>query len=297
MRCLFDFHLKATAIGPLDVAIRRGNGSSLPLPFVLGSNFVGVVQTTLCGSTAKRDFGGIAKGTRVTSMIKSGANARFITLPVQQLIVIPKRLDAADVACVVSLYLPAFQALHYGTPRPWRYSPKCLTGKRVLITGASMLEAHALTWLARHAGAVQVFVSTCIENFDRITSFQAVPIDDDPVVLLNTLDGLIIDVMIEYDFPRYLHVAQEVLEDEKGRLVCCSASPTMEEGPVDETRLCGLSPTMIVDCWPAMDYFFEQSTLCLVHGATMFNFFDSWQNNPMEMQVRYCGVRPVIRLT
>jgi NADPH:quinone reductase-like Zn-dependent oxidoreductase len=267
----------------LDVAIRRGDvNESLPVPFVLGSNFVGVVQQ--CGSKAKLDYG-IEKGTRVTSIIRTGGNARFITLPLNALMVVPKRLDAAEVACIISLYLPCFQALHYGTPRPFRYSQSCLRDKRIFITGASLLEAQTLTWLARYAGAAQVFVSIAKEHFERIISYHAVPVDDDPIALFQTLDGLMMDVMIDYDFPKYLHVAQALLDDEKGRLVCCASPVKIATETEEVSPLCGW-PSTLVDCWYSMDYFWEQSTLTLVNGATMFHYFDSWQSNPKGMQVK-----------
>jgi NADPH:quinone reductase-like Zn-dependent oxidoreductase len=114
--------VEATHISATYVGFRRGTVDAVTTPFVMGSNFVGVI------------YHGPGKGRRVAAFVMGGANARFIPARPNRLIPVSKPLDPAEIAVVLTTYLPTFQALHHGQDRPDLYLSTSLLGKRVLIT-------------------------------------------------------------------------------------------------------------------------------------------------------------------
>jgi NADPH:quinone reductase-like Zn-dependent oxidoreductase len=131
--------VEATHISATDVGFRRGTVDAVTTPFfVMGSHFAGVIHH------------GPGKGRRVAAFVMGGANGRFISARPDRLIPVSKTLDPAEIAVVLTTYLPTFQALHHGQDRPDRYLSTPLLGKRVLITeGATMLDVQALSHLAK----------------------------------------------------------------------------------------------------------------------------------------------------
>lgn len=71
-------------------------------------------------------------GDRVAAVVKAGAHARFLQVPIDNLLqVVPQTLDAADVASIISHYTTAYQALRAVTPK--QRPMLSLNGKSVLI--------------------------------------------------------------------------------------------------------------------------------------------------------------------
>ena len=119
-------------------------------------------------------------GRRVAGLPLKGGNATYITATTDQLFDVPKKLDASEVSCMLSIYLPAFQALHHGQPRPWRYSQETLQRKRVLITGTSsaLPETWAMVRLAQYGGASEVYVVCEREQHSTLRQhLYAIPLD------------------------------------------------------------------------------------------------------------------------
>ena len=130
--------VEATHISATDVGFRRGTVDAVTTPLVMGSHFSGVIHH------------GLGRGCRVAAFVMGGANGRFISARLDRLIPVSKTLDPAEIAVVLTTYLPTFQALHHGQDRPDRYLSTSLLGKRVLITeGATMLDVQALSHLAK----------------------------------------------------------------------------------------------------------------------------------------------------
>ena len=206
--------VEATAICGMDrTAVRLEEYSDLSFPFVYGSNFVGVVQQ--CDDDAEEL--GIKAGSRVASIVKWGSNSKCVSIPPDQLVVVPKHLDAGDLACLIACYLPAFEALHHGRARPYRYSRRCLKGRRVLITGGATVEAQALIRMAQLAGAAKIYVTAPVEHHLLIEKKQAGALFEDPDDWLQDVAGRM-DIVIDYLFPRNFLSVCEALTD-GGRLV------------------------------------------------------------------------------
>lgn len=232
---------------------------------VPGTNAVGVVHH--CSESAEEV--GIKPGMRIAVMMQpNGSNARYFSVPSSEVMAVPRHLDACDVACVTTSYLPAFQALHHGRDRPYRYSKICLEGCRVFVVGGDQLVAQATVRLAQLAGAKNVYISgpKCIKAaLQRHTAFV---LDDDPSEWPEEVFGSM-DVIIDYQFPgRFEEVAKAMAP--KSRLVCC----TPENWNRREAK----------DLWSDLHHFTECLFLSSIKRATLFDFQESYRANKYELK-------------
>jgi NADPH:quinone reductase-like Zn-dependent oxidoreductase len=187
---------------------------------VLGSNFVGIVHH----SSPSAEKSGFEPGTRVASIVDGGSNARYVSIGAEKLIKVAKHLDAADVACLISAYLPAFQALHHGGPTSRRYTKNSLLGKKVLIVQGASPEAQALVRLARLAGASEIYVTASKDHFWQLEKSGCTLLEEYPDDWLQEVyEGM--DLVVNYEFPRYFCETKSALAP-NGRLVCCAPMHT-----------------------------------------------------------------------
>jgi NADPH:quinone reductase-like Zn-dependent oxidoreductase len=249
--------VEATHISELDVSIRRGFlNEYLDTPFCLGTNFVGIVHK-----------GCMPQGTRVAAITKSGANARYITTTPDCLVKVPKRFDSSEVACVLSTYLPAFQALHHGAKGGRKHSMESLKGKNVLLTsGASIVEIHAMVQLALALGASKVFV-ICKARFHNYVKLQlgVKPLGQYADDWLPHVKGQM-DLVIDYDYSRNKADVGEARAP-GGRLVWFAHPPRDE-------------PTLTRD----MRNFFDQASICTLPNACIYDVYQNWEFHREESQ-------------
>jgi NADPH:quinone reductase-like Zn-dependent oxidoreductase len=246
----------------MDVAIRRGL-YHVPTPCVSGSNFVGVVHKT------SNEASGWRLGKRVAGLTLSGSNARYLTASTEWLLDVPKKLDASDIACILSIYLPAFQALHHGQPRPGRYSQTVLRRKRVLITGGTVPEAMAVLRMAHYGGAQEVYVVAERSQHNVLRQMYATPLDvhqDDwgPMV-----EGSM-DVVVDFDYVQNEKAACMALAP-RGRLVWYLH-------PSKRVTITGRA-------W-SFDGIVQQTKMCLLEQASIYDQFESWAEHPYSFKVR-----------
>lgn len=246
------------------MAIRRGLYRAGVTPCVLGSNFVGVVHATSSDASQWRI------GRRVAGLPLKGGNAKYVTATPDQLFDVPKKLDASEVSCILSIYLPAFQALHHGQPRPWRYSQEALQHKRILITGTegTLSEALALIRLAQYGGADEVYIVGGREHHSTFRHLFAIPLDTHMDDWLPTVKRRM-DVVIDFDYAHNETASSKALAP-NGRLVWY-AHPNKRE------KACHF--------W-ALDGVWEQAKLCLLDRASMYEMYESWFDSPYDMKVR-----------
>lgn len=232
-------------------------------PCILGSNFVGVVHATSSEASQWRI------GRRVAGLPLKGGNAKYVTATPDQLFDVPKRLDASEVSCVLSIYLPAFQALHHGQPYEQRYSQYTFQRKRVLITGTegALPEALALIRLAQFGGAHEVFISGDREHHSVFRHLYAQPLDPHMDDWLPTVIGRM-DVVIDFDYAQNESASSQALAP-NGRLVWYLHPLKRESGPL----------------W-SLDNFWEQAKMSLLERASMYELYASWNNNPYGVKVR-----------
>jgi NADPH:quinone reductase-like Zn-dependent oxidoreductase len=247
----------------MDVAMRRSVTSEddVPFPFALGSNFVGIVHR--CSPEAERL--GITPGTRVAAIVKWGSNSKYVSAPVENLVVVPKEFDAADMACLLSTYLPAFLALHHGRARPYRYTDTCLKGRRILVTGGATLEAQALIRLAHLAGASEIYVVAPNEDFPVLKKLQCAVLGEHPDEWLHIVENRM-HVVIDFDFPHNFSAVCASLAT-RGRLVCSSPiTNSIEKG------------------WlPELESIYEYSRLSMMKRATLFDMVENAQTYDGEV--------------
>ena len=232
--------------------------------FVPGSNAVGVVHH--CSPAAEES--GVKPGMRVAAILQPhGTNARYFSMPASEVLPVPRHLDASDIACIATAYLPAFQALHHGRVRPYRYSRTCLQNRRILILGGEEMVAQATIRLAQLAGATDVYV--CGPNFLRnaFNKHDAYFLDEDPTEWPEEIDGTM-DVVVDYQFPQNFADVKATIA-RKGRLVCCSPSSWTKRN---------------TSWWSDLTQFVECFQLSSVKRATYFDFRTNYKKNRYELK-------------
>ena len=241
--------IEATHVCLVDVCIRSGLFSDeLQFPFVLGSNFVGIVHD-----------GVLPAGSRVAALTKTGGNARYASISPEALVKVPKRLDAAEVAAVMSTYLPAFQALHHGLSQGRKHYMGSLKGKKILLTeGASMMEIQAVVELARVAEAVSVHI-ICESRYHSYVEIYlaAKPLSADIEVWLPEVKGQM-DIIIDYEYSNNRSEIPAALSP-GGRLVWFAHPPTKR-------------PRTLVD----VDCILNYATMLTQDRASVYNAFENW---------------------
>lgn len=166
--------VQASTVSWSDCAIRRGEWLDVPLdPYIIpGVAFVGraldatrasslhLYNNSTHGQNKKKwnqpsfSFSSpIRPGDMVLSLVPSGANARYICLPRDQLVKVPPLLDPDKAVCLVETYLTAFQALHRGQKGALRYRESSLRGKTVLVMSGYTSLGKALIELCQAGGA------------------------------------------------------------------------------------------------------------------------------------------------
>jgi NADPH:quinone reductase-like Zn-dependent oxidoreductase len=248
--------IEATHISAPDVGFRRGTVDAVTTPFVMGSNFVGVIHH------------GPGKGRRVAAIVMGGANARYISTRPDRLMPVSKTLDPAEIALVLTTYLPTFQALHHGQDRPGRYSSTSLVGKRVIITeGATMLDVQALTHLAQYGQVSQVYVVANREHHDYLTNELKVrPLDVGNWA--RRVEGRM-DVVVDFSYSDHSHSSHAALAP-GGRLVWYL--PPNKPSPSYLTQ---------------MELLLGQASAFLAERTTIYDFLLSWDQFHEEFEMDF----------
>jgi NADPH:quinone reductase-like Zn-dependent oxidoreductase len=126
------------------ISLNRGEvrrAGSAEAGATIGWDIAGVVEAPA------EDGSGPALGTRVVGMLASGAWAERIALPTNALAPLPDAVTDAQAACLPVAGVTALRALEHGG---------LLSGKRVLITGASGGVGQFALQIANAAGALTV---------------------------------------------------------------------------------------------------------------------------------------------
>lgn len=230
---------------------------------VPGSNAVGVVHH--CSPGAEDE--GVKPGMRVAAILQpGGANARYFSLPSSEVLPVGRHLDASDVACISTAYLPAFQALHHGRVRPYRYSRTCLEGRNIFIVGGDQLVAQATVRLAQLAGAKHVYISAPRCMVDPLQKIDAFVLDEDPCQWPDVMEGAM-DVVIDYRFPKNFTDVKATVS-RKGRLVCCTPTHWKKEENLS---------------WPDLTFQILQLSFS-VKRATFFDFRQNYKTSRYELK-------------
>jgi NADPH:quinone reductase-like Zn-dependent oxidoreductase len=123
----------------------------LCLPATPGSDLVGHIVE--CGSEVE----GFKTGDRVAALVKSGANARYISVPVSSLVAVPRGVSSDEAVCMVSIYATAFKAIKMVCDEEG--SDFSLKDKKVVVVGGCDPVGQALIHLCKKAKASAIYVS------------------------------------------------------------------------------------------------------------------------------------------
>lgn len=223
----------------------------------------------------------------MTSIRKCGTKARFVTMPAESLVVLPANLDAGEAVSVVSIFLPAFAALHHGR-RECRFSPNSLHNKKVLVTGGTLLEAQAVVKLAIWGGASAVFMLSSATRVPvKVEGSRVTVLPDDREIWLPLLREKM-DVVVDYDFPNHLGSVSNSLSL-NGRLVCQSKSRSKGQS---QDWMAELEQGFVSDFESAL----EMTALCIMPNSFLFNFEGICDNNTGELEVSQYRLEFDVRL-
>lgn len=205
----------ASTVSHTDCAIRRGEWKNMSMdPYVIPG--VALVGKTMGREKKKRHPSSscIEPGDNVLTLVRSGANARYMCLQKNLLIKVPPKLQPERAVCLVETYLTAFQALHLGQRGGMRYRDNCLQGQSILIMNAYTPLGKAIIELARLGGASICYglvgddlndgelgysSSDMHQRYKSVENWGAIPLSSDPQDWL-TLIGRQIDMLItSYD--------------------------------------------------------------------------------------------------
>lgn len=236
------------------------------------SNFVGTVTNIDSKGSQSR----LARGDQVTSIRKCGTKARFVTMPAASLVVLPEKLDPGEAVSVVSIFLPAFGALHHGR-RECRFSPNSLHNKKVLVTGGNTLEAQAVVKLAIWGGASAVYMLSSASRVPmKVAGSRVTFLPDDKEIWLPVVRQKM-DVVVDYGFPNHFGSVSKAL-GLNGRLVCQSKSRSKGQS---QDWLAELEQGFVSEFESAL----EMTTLCNMSNSSLFNFEGIRNNNIGELEV------------
>lgn len=94
------------------------------------------------------------KGTRVAALVRTGGNARYVSVPESSLIPIPNTLESGEAAALISIHMTAYYCLKAIAKKDHGISLMyALAGKKVLILGGNDGVGRALVQLCRKAHA------------------------------------------------------------------------------------------------------------------------------------------------
>jgi NADPH:quinone reductase-like Zn-dependent oxidoreductase len=251
-----EYFTQATAICEYD--IQKGGAQIVP-----GSNAVGVVHH--CSPSAEE--AGVKPGMRLAAILQpGGSNARYFSMPASEVLPVPRHLDAADIASVMTSYLPAFQALHHGRVRPVRYSRNCLEGRRVFIVGGAQVVAQAAFRLAQFAGATEIYVSAPLQVMSHLRKQNAIVVGEHPNEWFEYMEQNM-DIVIDFQFPNHFSEVRKMLA-RKGRLVCCTPSNWYKDNK----------------WWSDLSQILECLQVSSVKRATLFDFRENYKNYRYELK-------------
>ena len=192
----------------------------LCLPQTPGLDIVGTVS--VCGSKAAAE--GFEEGERVAALVRTGGNARFLSVPACSLVKIPRQLDAAEAAAMVSIYTTAYQTLKRITQKGPMFS---LLGSKVLIVGGMDAVGQALIQMCNKARA-EIYATGPVHRHSYIRNILGVhPLPENKKEWLPKVKGQM-DYVFDGVCEDGLESASEALK-KHGEMVCYGHSAMLRE--------------------------------------------------------------------
>jgi NADPH:quinone reductase-like Zn-dependent oxidoreductase len=155
---LSPLKMKASTVSVTDCLLRRGVNFDMfsidQLPATPGCDVVGyIVKLGPKATSLMNDF---TYGDRVAALVRKGGNARYISVPVSDLVRVPRSCDSAEAVCMVSIFSTAYLSLKVISSNKPMFS---LEGKKALVVGGMDPVGQALVQMLIKAKADPVFVT------------------------------------------------------------------------------------------------------------------------------------------
>jgi NADPH:quinone reductase-like Zn-dependent oxidoreductase len=198
--------------------MRRGTYPGAPLtPYTPGFDVVGTVDKLGDGVTSVR------LGADVAALTRFGGYAQYVCVPAESLVLVPPRLDPAEVAALVLNYVAAYQMLHRVA--------QVQAGERILVHGGGGGVGSALLQLGKLAGA-EMYATASRGKHPLIERLGATPIDyksQDFVQRIKELTGNGVDAVFDPIGGNHWRESYRVLR-RGGRLVPYGVSIALRDG-------------------------------------------------------------------
>ena len=107
---------------------------------------------------------------------KGRRNKRYALVDAGFAVTVPKHVDAAEAACMVRLYLSAFQSIQKGLSLHDRYDFNQLKGQNVLVQNGQTELGRALIEMVTLLGASQVFATGPPGHHSLLMEMGAIPL-------------------------------------------------------------------------------------------------------------------------
>lgn len=126
------------------------------------------------------------EGDRVAALIRTGGNARYASVPASSLVRVPQTINAAEAACMVTVYSAAYQSLKMVASESPMFS---LRGKRILVIGGMSDIGQAVIQMCNKARADTYATAPTNRHAYIIGTLGAVPLPENPKDWLPRVEG------------------------------------------------------------------------------------------------------------
>jgi NADPH:quinone reductase-like Zn-dependent oxidoreductase len=131
-----------------------------------------------------------------TDDIRRNSKHSYALVDAGFVVAVPKHVDAAEAACMIRLYLPAFQSILLGIGfHRDRYGNENLAGQSILIENGHTDYGRVLIELAALLGATKIFATGPIEYHPLLDELGAIPLGAETFsweLFLETKIGLVL---------------------------------------------------------------------------------------------------------
>ena len=185
------------------------------LPITPGVDFVG--QVVNCGKKASSLYH-INVNDRVAALVQTGGNAKYQLEHANQLVKVPKQVNASKAAILVEIYLSAFQTLLLFVKGSHRYESMPLHGKSILIIKGISTVNQAMIELALILGAEKVYTTAYTKHVDFLRKLGAIVFDISQDDYLSKVKGQM-DIVVD-SFCDDLYESSFKALNHRGHLIC-----------------------------------------------------------------------------
>mmetsp|Transcript_14309 Transcript_14309/g.31370 ORF Transcript_14309/g.31370 Transcript_14309/m.31370 type:complete len:628 (+) Transcript_14309:241-2124(+) len=205
-----------------DCMVRRGKWhEKQSLPYIPGTDVVGTILAL--GKNALK-FSSFKAGDYVYAIVPSGGNAKYASIPYQDLIRVPEGTDPTVALCLASIYTPVRQSLDLA-----RKANTPLTGANVLVIGGNGPMGLATIDLALHENAI-VHATASERHHPYLTSLGVRCLPIDPAKWRSKLKGRMDVVFDSVCIDDY--ASSHMALNSTGTLICTGFSAVYTRGKI-----------------------------------------------------------------